>query len=305
MRRRLLVGSLRGPAGPPGRPAPAKAGPAARPPRGRGREPCPLASVSAGSGASRPHAPVAALLRQKGMWGPASLAPLPLWVGGLRSLFGLSGCCRPAAAVPCWARPLRAGPPGPAIAAPAKPSPGRSAAPRLPRSARVRRCRLRGLSLPPLRFGFPSLRCGLPVVALAVLGGALALRVGSPGPPVLAPFGASGPGPPRPGARRLRRRAGGFAPGLFFCARVLRPLRFSSGGGSPLRPSRPRRPRWGLRGSRLPAAWGLRPPLLRSSPGVGVRQAVRPLIVAAAGKGPVWRLRRPCPCRCAFFGARP
>ena len=56
---------------------------------------------------------------------------------------------------------------------------------------------------------FPSLRCGLPVVALAVLGAALALRVGSPGPPVLAPSGLWG------SARSLPVAPGGFGPGGF------------------------------------------------------------------------------------------
>ena len=84
---------------------------------------------------------------------------------------------------------------------------------------------------------------------------------GSPGPPLAAPFGASGPACSTPGESAALPPCLFFSPG-FFCARVLCPLRrlalwacaWLCGSflpvASPLRPSRPRRPRWGLRGAR-------------------------------------------------------
>ena len=164
--------------------------------------------------------------------------PAPRWVAVLRSLFRHFACCRPAS----LGSPASGGAPRPRY----RVSPSGRRAARLPPGSLARpvcaALRLRGLSLPPLRFGFPSVRCGLPAVALASLGGAVALRVGSPGPPVLAPFGASGPGPPRPGARRLRRRPVALPPGSLLCsgasppALFLRRVRFSP---APPRPAAP------------------------------------------------------------------
>lgn len=144
---------------------------------------------------------------------------------------------------------------------------------------------------------FRSLRCGLPAVALASSHGRPCAVRRLPDPPAFAPCGASGGlRSVAGGLRRLRRRLLGFAPGSP-CPRVLRPLRFPPAGVSPLRPSRPRRPRWGLRGSAEPVWVGLRAPRLRRlPPGLSCSlSAVRPPIVAA-GQGSSHAAAPPLPC---------
>ena len=291
--------------GPPGLPPCAYARAAARPPRGRRPGP---------GGGQRPPLPAFMLPRlrrsAKRYVGPCFPCPPPLWVVGLRSLFALFACCR-AAALRLLPSPASARAPRPRFAAPVRrflprasrsPGPGRSLSPRLPCSGRVRRCAAPWPLAAAPALCFPSLRCGLPAGALAVLGVALALRVGSPGPPLVAPSGRWASG------RSLRLAPGGFGPGAsapggsaalppcwWLCPRALFLLACCArcalppvGGVSPLRPSRPRRPRWGLRGSAGSIWAGLRAPtrLCRAAPpGLGCSlSAVRPPIVAA-GQG--------------------
>ena len=160
--------------------------------------------------------------------------------------------------------------------------------------------RLRGRSLGSRARG-PALRglrapcgAGRPCPASCVSPGP---SVPSPVPPWPVPFGASG------AACSRGRGLGGFAavpvalpPAPFFCSRAApgplpvspvvrlpgalrRPL------GSPLRPSRPRRPA-GAPGKRVACGWGLRPPLLRSPPGlVRCCQARAPSHCSGGGQG--------------------
>ena len=256
----------------------------------RGRGPGP-------SGGQRPPHPAPTLPRLRryasGMWAAASLAPLPFGSGVCGRFFATS---RPAGPGPL---PLpsagRAAAPGPAVRLRSgcwrprrfrsSPSPGRSLSPRLLRSGRVRRCAAPWplAAAPALWLPLGALRAPCSV-ALASLVGAFALRVGLPGPPLVAPCGASGPGPPRPGAAGALRPLS-FPPRALFVLGCCAPCAFPPVGGVlPCAPP-PRRPRWGLRGARGLRPWGLRPPLLRSSPPGWVRQAVRFPIVAAAGKG--------------------
>lgn len=146
---------------------------------------------------------------------------------------------------PC-ARPLRGGAPGPRFAGPlrrlapalaslgwrARPS---GLPPRLPRSARVRRCAAPWALAGPAALGLPSLRCGLPVrSALLRLGLPLALRVAPPGPPLGPPASRlRGRGPPPRGACAALRAAcfGLRPPGAFLCSARLRACAITSGGG--------------------------------------------------------------------------
>jgi hypothetical protein len=171
--------------------------------------------------------------------------------------------------------------------------------------------RLRGLSLPPLRLGSPSARCGLPP-----------LRSGRPCSAPCSPlrFAWARRVPPCPSAvasvawrlrccapsrlrsARLLLRLGGVGPGGFLPrgpARAVGPLVLASGPrgflaarrapalgllplsglllwlrGSPLLPPRPCCPRWGLSGGARPPALGALAPALRA-----------PLFVAAASVG--------------------
>ena len=214
------------------------------------------------------------------MWRAASLVRLPVGSPSCGRFFASSRAAAPLR----WARPLRAARPGPAIASPLRVAgplgcpPALSLGPCAPFPAPWALAAAPALWLP---LGALRAPCS---VALASLVGALAQRVGLPGPPVLAPFGASGPGPPRPGLSPPS--GGGFPPrpGLFFllacCARCAIP----PAGVSPLRPSRPRRPRWGLRGSGLPAAGGCGPRCFAAPPGMGSSSRA-PSHCSGAGKG--------------------
>ena len=121
------------------------------------------------------------------------------------------------------------------------------------------RCRPCAVSSPLCAAGFlrsPLLPSGSP------------LRFGSARrvPPWSPPFGASGPGPPRPGARRRCRRAGGFAPGRFFCSGAAPPalcLRWV--GFSPCAPP-PRRPPPGGSGERVACGLGAAAPAASQLP---------------------------------------
>ena len=256
--------------GPPGLPPCAYARAAARPPRGRRPGP------GGGQGPhSRPSRSRAYGAPQRGMWGPASLAPLPFGSGCCGRFLAASGAAAPLRCA-CWARPLRAGPPGPA----SRPRSGVSslalrarrgrAAPFPPGSLARAVCaavRLRGRSLPPLRFASP--RCAVGFLWAPLLCSGALLR-----------FGSARRVPPWSPALRLRARGlrarglGGVAavlvalpPGAFF-ARVLRPLRCPPAGGVlPLSP-RPF-PRWGKGCARpVPGGCGPRAALRPGSPGV-------------------------------------
>ena len=190
---------------------------------------------------------------------------------------------RPVALLPCCVR-LGPGRPPPvsALPAPAGASSARCPVPSLC-------CGLGPLRLTALRSAVPSLRCGLPIRSpLLRLG--LPLRSVRLAPSSRrAPFGAvgaglvalllgggSGPGAVGgPAGRPLRPSAPGpFVLGLPPCAFVPCPAVLWWSAASPLRPSRPRRPRWGLRGSARPVGWasppaarcGFLPPLLRLPP---------------------------------------
>lgn len=186
---------------------------------------------------------------------------------------------------PCpGARPLRRGAPGPRFAAPVRrfrprcarrgrPS---GAAPRLSRSARVRRCAAPWALAGPAALGLAlaALRPPCSVGLASSRASPCASRVPRRVPPAPARFAASGPVASRPGAcaalwaacSGLRPRGFGCAPAPARACWVRSPwLRWWS-GASPPRPSRPRRPRWGLRGCAWPPAWGLPPPALRASP---------------------------------------
>lgn len=169
------------------------------------------------------HAPAPPALRKSGMWRAASLVRLPVGSPSCGRFFASSRAAAPLR----WARPLRAARPGPALASPLRVAgplgcpPALSLGPCAPLPAPWALAAAPALWLP---LGALRAPCS---VALASLVGALAQRVGLPGPPVLAPFGASGPGPPRPGLSPPS--GGGFPPrpGLFFllacCARCADP----------------------------------------------------------------------------------
>lgn len=205
---------------------------------------------------------------------------------------------------------LRCGPVGPF------PPPGRGRCPRLLRSARVRAPRSVGARWPRCASALPLLRCGLPVrAALLRAGAARALRGFLAGPP-FGPA-ASGSAPPAsspgllpgrgPGSGAVSARAaacGRFPPaGVPPAGAVLGPrcLGFACAAGSaslppartvarpgallrwwpwgsPLRPSRPRRPRWGLRGSAVLILRGLRAPTAYGSGPPGVLGSVAVLL---------------------------
>lgn len=190
---------------------------------------------------------------QSGMWLAASLARLPVGSPGCGRFFATSR-----AAVPLRLRlrpsPASGGSPRPryrcsgvAVAGPLGCPPAPSLGPCAPLCGSVG-SRCRPCALLPLA----ALRAPC-AVALAALVVAVALRVGSPGPPVLAPFGASGPGPPRPGRGGPLGRLSPLRPGLFFVLGCCAPCAFPPAGGVlPLSP-RPF-PRWG-KGSARPC-WG-------------------------------------------------
>ena len=315
MRRRCPC-SLGG-CGPPGLPPCAYARAAARPPGASGPGPLPPWHKALGGIPSR--LGCQSTQTQLLCCGLFFKKPL-LWAAGPAGPLCLLPCCR--AGVP---RPLRS--PGPrrrprprcaapvrlmapsslsllAVAGPLPFPPASSLGPCAPLCGSVAaRCRPCALASPRYAAGFlwaPLLPSGSPLR----FGSARRVPPWSPprgfgAPPARcgSPPGASGPGPPRPGAGGASA-AVSFCPRALFCARVLRPLRFSSGGwGSPLRPSRPRRPRWGLRGSARPAAWGLRPPQLRCSPGVGLLSFCRASSHCSGGA-------RVKPCGCAALALR-
>ncbi len=204
--------------------------------------------------------------------------------------FALLACCvRSGAARP---PPLRGPGPAPnalALRAPlARPSGLR---PALSRPALVRAVALRGRCCPRfLVLAAPSF-AGFRFASRFALAPAAAPRLPSSrgarfplGPP---PSGLRGRlAPPRGRRRPVAAFFPASAPGLF-CSRA-RALRFSSlsgccvssaaflSVGSPLRPSRPRRPRWGLRGSARLCQRACGPPLPTAAapPGSSVRKAI-------------------------------
>ena len=192
-----------------------------------------------------------------------SLLPLPGSPLGRRAAVAFSPLrvlpCRCACA--CVPRPLRAARPGPAIAAPALPSPGRSAAPRLPRSARVRRCAAPWALAAAPALCSPSLRCGLPVRS-PLLCSWSPLRFGSArrGPPSSPPSGLRARG-------LLARGLGGEAavlvalpPGSFLCSGAAPPALFLRRVGFSPAPPRPAAPAGGS-GVRVALLGGLRAPV--------------------------------------------
>ena len=301
--------------GPPGLPPCAYARAAARPPRGRRPGP---------GGGQRPPLPAFLLPRlrryAKMYVGPCFPCPPPLWVGVLRSLFALFACCR-AAALRLLPSPASARAPRPRFAAPVRrflprasrsPGPGRSLSPRLPRSGRVRRCAAPWPLAAAPALCFPSLRCGLPVrspwlCSWSPLRFGSARRVppwspprgfGAPPARCGSPPGASGPGPPRPGLRRLCRRASAPPRALFLlgcfapCAVLLRV------GFSPA-PPRPAAPAGGsgVRGAHLGGPAGPHPALPGGSPGVGLLSFCRASSHCSGGS-------RVKPCGCAALDLR-
>ena len=233
-----------------------------------------------------------------------SLLPLPGSPLGRRSAVAFSPLrvlpCRCACA--CVPRPLRAARPGPAIAAPALPSPGRSAAPRLPRSARVRRCAAPWALAAAPALCSPSLRCGLPVWSPLLRSWSL-LRFGSArrGPPSSPPSGLRARGLLARGGAALWAAFSRCAPGSFLCSGAAPPALFLRRVGfspAPL-PSPP--PPLGAPGKRQACSRGLRPPC-RCAARLprGSRHAVRFPIVAAAGKGQAG-LFQPLPLPLRYF----
>ena len=289
----------------------------------------PLASVRTGSGASRPHAPVAALLRQAVC---ARLLPLPGSPLGRRPAVAFS----PLRVLPC--RCGCALLPSPASGGRARPrcrgrrpssSPSRcalAAAGPLPfpppcalgpcaplRGSVAARCRPCAVPSPLCAAGFlrsPLLPSGSPLR----FGSARRVPPWSPprgfgAPPARcgSPPGASGPGPPRPGLRRLCRRASA-PPRALFLLGCFAPCAVLRRGFSPCAPP-PRRPPLGGSGEREACGLGLRPPLLRSSPGVSpsllpVFPALPPLWYSASGTRAT--IAQPCPpARVKTSGAPP
>ena len=204
-----------------------------------------------------------------------------------------SGTC--AGASPC-ARPLRRGVPASRFAVPVrrpapKPAPGHGHSPRLFRSACVRRWRGSvALAAPAVPSPCRPLCCGLLWSPLRRFGAGRFLAWVA-GPPLARPLWGFGPGWLRPGGN-LRAEARSFCllpPGLFLCAACTRAALFVlsrcawlCGGswsvGSPLRPSRPRRPRWGLRGSAGLILRGLWAPTACGSGPPGVLDSVAVLL---------------------------
>ena len=275
-----------------------------------------------GSGASRPHAPGPNGPTQRGMWGPASLAPLP--VG--------SGVCgrflpTPGAAVPLRLRLLPSPPPGRAprpryrvsgfaVAGPLGCPPAPSLGPCAPFPAPWPLAAAPVLWLPLAALwascGRPCCARGRPCASGRLAGSPRPRPLGASGLRPLAaarPRGLRARGLPRPGRGGPLGRLSPPCPGLFFVLGCVAPCAVPFSGGALFRwgspPAPPaRRPPLGGSGSARPVWVGLRPPAFGGSPR-GVRQAVRFPIVAAAGKGQAGQQCCPCPCRCAFFGARP
>ena len=191
--------------------------------------------------------------------------PAPRWVAGLRSLFRHSGCCRAAALALAALAPFGRLAPAPLSLLPFG-SPGRSAAPRLLCSGRVRRCAAPWpLAAAAVPLASPRFAAGSLVGRPCCPRGRLRFLAAVAGAPRPRPLRGFGPGASSPGG------GGGFAAVLVaappgsFCARVLRPLRFSSGGwGSPPAPPVPAPA--GGRGSAEPVRVGLRPPAFGGSP---------------------------------------
>ena len=194
--------------------------------------------------------------------------------------------CRCACA--CCPRPLRGGPPAPAIASPASPSPGRSAAPRLVRSGAPPRCRAPpaarcrpcALASPRCAVGFlwsPLLCSGAPLrfgSARRVPPSSPPRGFGAPPAPCGSPPGASGPGASSPGAGRPVGPPFSALPRALFCARVRCPLRCAvfrwrsvPVGFSPCAP-RPPPPAGGLREREARLGGAAAPPPSAAPPGV-------------------------------------
>ena len=249
--------------------------------------------------------------------GPCFPCPPPLWVGVLRSLFALFACCR-AAALRLLPSPASARAPRPRFAAPVRlmaPSslsllagagplpfpPAPSLGPCAPLCGSVAaRCLPCALASPRCAAG--SL-CGRPGCAR----GRLCASGWLAGSPLGRPLCGFGPGASSPGG------CGRFAPAFLSRPRALFVLGCFApcalppvGGVLPCAPPVPAAPAGGSGDAQGPTGGPAGPrAALRPGSHGAVRQAVRFPIIAAAGKGPVWRLRRPCPCRCAFFGAGP
>ena len=312
MRRSLLVGSLRGPAGPPGRPAPAKAGPAARPPRGRG--------PGSGGGLWPPlpalMLPGLSALRKEVCGALLPLPPSPFGSGVCGRFLAAPGAAAPLRRCLAGLAPFGPGPPAPAVAG-SGPADGAlvAVAPRRRRAAPFppgslarpvcavagsvgARCRPCALASPRSAVGFlwsPLLCSGAP------------LRFGSARrvPPWSPPSGLRARG-------LLARGLGGVAavpllrPRALFCARALRSLRFSLfrklsvfGGFSPGAP-RPPPPAGGLR-ERVACGLGAAAPAASLLPGVGLFPSSRaPSHSSGSGKGQAGRFP-PLPSPQRFF----
>ena len=130
------------------------------------------------------------------------------------------------------------------------------------------------LALPALCCGLPSLRFGRPCSVWARPWAWLLGRLPL-GPPAARRWARLAP--PRAARGPLARFLSASRPGAFLVPRsLLRP----SSLGSPLRPSRPRRPRWGLRGSAGPIWAGCGPHRCAAAP-PGSVVPVRPVSPAA------------------------
>lgn len=202
--------------------------------------------------------------------------PASLWVAGLRSLFRHFAFCRRAAlrlpgssasggrARPRFAAAVR-------LMAPSLRSrrPGRSLSPRLSRSGgSPALARSSGRSLPSLRCGFPSVRCGL--LWSPLLPSWSPLRLGPPRRvPLGRPLRGFGPGASSPGAFAAFRRRALDPPRALFLLGCFAPCAFPPAGFLPRAPPVPAAPAGGSGEARGLRPWGLRPPQLRCSPGVG------------------------------------
>jgi len=246
------------------------------------------------------------------LWGPFCALRVPPCAGAPAPARVRSGAARPG--------PLRGrGPAFPALASLPAPAP-RARPPGSPARG------LGGAPAPPPRpfsrwprcaSALPSLRCGLPVVALAPARARLGRFAGSPpGPPGPARFAASGAAPSRPGACAALRAACWWppAPGAFGCARSACGPLAASGGGF-LRRGLLRRPRClgGAADPRDASLDALEPCLPRRATQSVVGQVLPPLPPAPApplgASGSAWpvgasprsgsRFSRPCrgpPC---------
>ncbi len=271
------------------------------------------ALLALGAAAPRRFAPLRGLASSPGH-SPGAPAPLAQTLGGspcsrsrafgppqngsgrllrFAPLFAPLRCCRAGAPTPSLAPSGAAAPPA-AVAAPVRPfrpslrspGPGPGRAPRLRRSAACAPlCGSAGSRCRRSRFAPPRCATGsLSGRPCSACGRATSSRR-SPGPPSAVRVAALGPAGSRPGARRLSPPFSAFRPPGLVVLAGSRPLRWRFVGGfSPAAPP-PLPPPLGARGEREAVSQGLRPPtpyMARAPP--GVRQAVRPLIIAARAR---------------------